>query len=69
MQAILADLAPNSTCAIVFDEGLRFRTNESACVETKRKLVDECELWAIVQQGRRAAASLATRRAWLADQG
>ena len=30
------------------DEGLLFRTNESAFVETKRKLVDECELWAIV---------------------
>lgn len=25
-----------------------FRTNESAFVETKRKLVDECDLWAIV---------------------
>lgn len=36
------------TCAIVLDEGLLFRTNESAFVETKRKLLDECELWAIV---------------------
>jgi type I restriction enzyme M protein len=27
---------------------LLFRTNESAFVETKRKLVDECDLWAIV---------------------
>jgi len=25
-----------------------FRTNESAFVETKRKLVDECDLWAII---------------------
>lgn len=32
----------------MLDEGLLFRTNESAFVETKRKLVDECELWAIV---------------------
>ena len=48
VQAILAELAPNGTCAIVLDEGLLFRTNESAFVETKRKLVDECDLWAIV---------------------
>lgn len=48
LQDILAELAPEGTCAIVLDEGLLFRTNESAFVETKRKLVDECELWAIV---------------------
>lgn len=48
VQDILGELAPNGTCAIVLDEGLLFRTNESAFVETKRKLVDECDLWAIV---------------------
>lgn len=48
MQDILEELAPGGTCAIVLDEGLLFRTNESAFVETKRKLTDECELWAIV---------------------
>jgi type I restriction enzyme M protein len=48
VQAILSELAPRGTCAIVLDEGLLFRTNESAFVETKRKLVDECALWAIV---------------------
>ena len=48
VQDILSELAPNGTCAIVLDEGLLFRTNESAFVETKRKLLDECELWAIV---------------------
>lgn len=48
VQDILAELAPGGTCAIVLDEGLLFRTNESAFVETKRKLLDECELWAIV---------------------
>jgi len=52
LQDILAELAPNGSCAIVLDEGLLFRTNESAFVETKRKLVDECDhecdLWAIV---------------------
>ncbi|EGM79134.1 type I restriction-modification system methyltransferase subunit [Rheinheimera sp. A13L] len=48
VQDILAELAPEGSCAIVLDEGLLFRTNESAFVETKRKLVDECDLWAIV---------------------
>ncbi|EIL87999.1 type I restriction endonuclease, M subunit [Rhodanobacter fulvus Jip2] len=48
VQKILAELAPGGTCAIVLDEGLLFRTNESAFVETKRKLTDECGLWAIV---------------------
>ena len=36
------------TCAIVLDEGILSRTNESSFVETKRKLVGECDLWAIV---------------------
>ena len=48
VQDILGELAPQGTCAIVLDEGLLFRTNESSFVETKRKLVDECDLWAIV---------------------
>ncbi len=48
VQDILAELAANGTCAMVLDEGLLFRTNESAFVETKRKLLDECDLWAIV---------------------
>jgi type I restriction enzyme M protein len=48
VQDILAELAATGTCAIVLDEGLLFRTNESAFVETKRKLTDECDLWAIL---------------------
>lgn len=48
VQDILSELAPRGTCAIVLDEGFLFRTNESAFVETKRKLVDECDLWAIL---------------------
>lgn len=48
VQDILSELAPGGTCAIVLDEGLLFRTNETAFVETKRKLTDECELWAVV---------------------
>jgi len=48
VQDIMSELAPEGTCAVVLDEGLLFRTNESAFVETKRKLTDECDLWAIV---------------------
>jgi len=48
LQDILNELARKGTCAIVLDEGLLFRTNESAFVETKRKLVDECDLRTIV---------------------
>lgn len=48
VQDIMDNLSHDGTCAIVLDEGLLFRTNESAFVETKRKLVDECRVWAIV---------------------
>ncbi len=34
VQEILAELAPKGTCAIVLDEGMLFRTNESSFVET-----------------------------------
>jgi len=30
------------------DEGVLFRTNENAFVQTKRKLLNECNLWCIV---------------------
>jgi type I restriction enzyme M protein len=30
------------------DEGVLFRTNETAFVQTKRKLLNECNLWCIV---------------------
>jgi type I restriction enzyme M protein len=32
----------------VVDEGVLFRTNENAFVQTKRKLLDDCDLWALV---------------------
>ncbi|MGH8190084.1 MAG: N-6 DNA methylase, partial [Rhodanobacteraceae bacterium] len=54
LQQILGELKPaldgkpGGRCGMVLDEGLLFRTNESAFVETKRKLLDECELWCIV---------------------
>jgi len=48
MQEVISHLSDGGTCAVVLDEGLLFRANESAFVETKRKLVDECSIWAII---------------------
>ncbi|WP_083786850.1 N-6 DNA methylase [Gloeothece verrucosa] len=35
-------------CGIVLDEGVLFRTNEKAFVQTKRKLLNDCNLYCIV---------------------
>ncbi len=32
----------------MLDEGVLFRTNETAFVQTKRKLLNDCDLWCIV---------------------
>ncbi len=48
VQDILGELDADGRCAIVLDDGFLFRKDEDAFVETKRKLVDECELWAII---------------------
>ena len=45
---MIDSLKPGGRCGIVLDEGVLFRTNESAFVQTKRKLLDECDLWCIV---------------------
>jgi type I restriction enzyme M protein len=39
---------PGGRCGMVIDEGVLFRTNETAFVQTKRKLLDDCDLWCIV---------------------
>ena len=48
VQDILGELSPDGRCAIVLDDGFLFRKDEDAFVETKRKLVDECSLWAML---------------------
>ncbi|MEQ2009343.1 MAG: N-6 DNA methylase [Limisphaerales bacterium] len=48
VQDILDSLSGEGRSAIVLDDGFLFRKDEDAFVETKRKLVDECDLWAIV---------------------
>lgn len=48
LQHVIDSLKPGGRCGIVLDEGVLFRTNETAFVQTKRKLLDDCELWCIV---------------------
>ena len=48
LQHIIDSLRNGGKCAVVVDEGILFRTNELAFVQTKRKLLEECNLWSIV---------------------
>jgi len=48
LQHVVASLTPGGRCGMVIDEGVLFRTNETAFVQTKRKLLDDCDLWCIV---------------------
>jgi type I restriction enzyme M protein len=48
LQHVIRSLREGGRCGIVIDEGLLFRTNEDAFVKTKRKLLDDCDLWCIV---------------------
>ncbi|MFN3467394.1 MAG: class I SAM-dependent DNA methyltransferase, partial [Candidatus Brocadiales bacterium] len=48
LQHVIDSLKPDGRCGIVMDEGVLFRTNETAFVQTKRKLLNECNLWCIV---------------------
>ncbi|MGH2484696.1 MAG: HsdM family class I SAM-dependent methyltransferase, partial [Ktedonobacterales bacterium] len=48
LQHAIASLRAGGRCGIVLDEGVLFRTNETAFVQTKRKLLDDCDLHCIV---------------------
>jgi type I restriction enzyme M protein len=48
LQHVIDSLKPGGRCGIVLDEGVLFRTNETAFVQTKRKLLDDCDLSCIV---------------------
>ena len=48
LQAVIKSLKGKGRCGIVADEGLLFRTNEQAFVQTKRYLLEECDLWCII---------------------
>ncbi len=48
LQHVLKSLKTDGKCGIVLDEGVLFRTNETAFVQTKRKLLEECRVDCIV---------------------
>ncbi len=48
LQHVIDSLKPGGRCGIVLDEGVLFRTNEIAFVQTKRKLLDDCDLYCIL---------------------
>ncbi len=48
LQEVINSLKFGGRAGIVVDEGLLFRTNENAFVQTKRWLLDECDLYCIV---------------------
>jgi len=48
LQHVIDALKPGGRCGIVVDEGVLFQVNQKAFGQTKRKLLDECDLWCIV---------------------
>ena len=48
IQHVLKSLKPTGRCGIVLDEGILFRNNETAFVQTKVKLLDDADVWCIV---------------------
>jgi type I restriction enzyme M protein len=48
MQHVIRSLQDGGRCGIVVDDGFVFRIDQDAFVKTKRKLLDECNLWCIV---------------------
>lgn len=48
LQHIIRTLTLNGRCGVVMPEGVLFKTNEEAFTKTKKKLLEECDLWCIV---------------------
>jgi type I restriction enzyme M protein len=48
IQHVLKSMKEGSVCGIVLDEGVLFRANEGGFVQTKRKLLEECDVYCIV---------------------
>jgi type I restriction enzyme M protein len=48
LQHVIDNLKNKGRCGIVLDEGVLFRTNETAFIQTKRKLLDDCDVYCIV---------------------
>ena len=48
LQHVMDSLKPGGRCGMVIDEGVLFRITAKAFVQTKRKLLDDCDVWCIV---------------------
>ena len=48
LQHVIDSLKRGGRCGIVLDEGVLFRTNETAFQQTKRKLLDDCNVYCII---------------------
>jgi type I restriction enzyme M protein len=48
IQHIITSLKDGGTCGMVIDEGVLFHTKTAAYTQTKRKLLNDCNLWCIV---------------------
>jgi type I restriction enzyme M protein len=48
IQNVLRSMKPGSRCGIVLDEGVLFRVDAEAFVQTKRKLLEECDVYCMV---------------------
>lgn len=48
IQNVLQSMKNGSRCGIVLDEGVLFRVDAEAFVQTKRKLLEECDVYCIV---------------------
>jgi type I restriction enzyme M protein len=48
LQHIIDSLDDGGTCGMVIDEGVMFHTKTAAYRQTKRKLLDECNLWCVI---------------------
>ena len=48
IQNVLHSMKSGSHCGIVLDEGVLFRVDAEAFVQTKRKLLEECDVYCIV---------------------
>ncbi|GMO32852.1 MAG: N-6 DNA methylase [Termitinemataceae bacterium] len=48
LQHVIDSLKKGGRCGVVLDEGVLFRTNETAFVQTKQKLLDDCNIYCIV---------------------
>jgi type I restriction enzyme M protein len=48
LQHIIDALAEDGTCGMVIDEGVMFHTKTAAYQQTKRKLLNDCNLWCVI---------------------